>query len=96
MVVEHAAWYLHFTFPGVGLLDKPSGNNCKGYATDVLIAQGHIVDILQDAGGLNNPLWDPEEVPADLSRWRPPYDPTTAMSAVTRVADTTATQKKKK
>lgn len=86
MIVEHAAWWLHFTFPGVGLLDKPGGNNCRSYATDVLIAQGHIVDILGDAGGLNNPSWNPEDVPADLTRWRPPYDPTTVTSAVMATA----------
>jgi hypothetical protein len=98
-IVEHAAWYLHFTFPGVGLLDKPGGNNCRSYATDVLIAQGHIVDILTDAGNINGPTWAPEDVPADMTRWRPPYDPTTVTSAVMSTAsemDEAAKSAKKK
>lgn len=41
-----------------GLLSKPGGNNCNGYAVDIVCyADGHIYDILQDGGGLNNPTW---------------------------------------
>lgn len=56
---------------GAGLLSKPSGNNCEGYAVDIIAyADGRIVDILIDSGGANEPNWAPGE-PVDPSRWVP-------------------------
>jgi len=56
---------------GAGLLSKPSGNNCDGFAVDIIAyADGRIFDILIDSGGANEPTWDAKgEV--DPSRWVP-------------------------
>lgn len=49
--------------PTVGLLDKPTGNNCGGYAVDVIcFNDGLIYDILYDAGGGVDP-------PANGEQW---------------------------
>jgi hypothetical protein len=59
-----------------GLLDKPGGANCQGYATDIIAYRsGVIVDIL-GAGpdGPNTAHWIPLS-PVDPSRWRPPLEP---------------------
>lgn len=56
---------------GAGLLSKPSGNNCEGYAVDIIAySDGRIFDILIDGGGANGPTWDAKE-PVDPSRWVP-------------------------
>ncbi len=64
---------------GFGLLSKPSGNNCDGCATDIVMplgGSGSIVDILGDGGGANTPLWQvSEDGEADLSRWKAPTKP---------------------
>jgi hypothetical protein len=78
-IVEHAVWYMGQTDPTVGLLDKPDGNMCRGYATDIVMFRnqlGAIVDVLGDGGNANNPQWNvssPGEV--ELDRWRPPVQP---------------------
>ena len=74
-IVKHVAWGLR-SF-GVGLLSKPGGNNCEGYSTDYLVLyNGDGIDILGDAGGLNNPTWQvkPGEF-ANQDRWRKPLEP---------------------
>ncbi len=44
---------------GGGYLSKPSGNNCNGYATDIIAyPNGEHYDILGDGGGANNPQWN--------------------------------------
>jgi hypothetical protein len=58
-----------------GLLDKPTGANCRGYATDIVAYRnGVIVDIL-GAGpeGPNSPHWMTLS-PVDPARWRPPIN----------------------
>ncbi len=49
---------------GLGVLSKPSGNNCESCAVDqVMTREGAIRDILGDAGGANTPTWgDAEQV----------------------------------
>ena len=48
-ITKRVAWRLRAT--GAGLLSKPSGNQCDGYAVDIIAyADGRIVDILTDAG----------------------------------------------
>lgn len=74
-ITKHVAWELRAT--GAGLLSKPAGNNCDGYAVDIIAySDGRIRDILGDGGGANNPQW-PEDglevVSAD--RYRPAIDP---------------------
>src|SRR5678810_711256 len=51
-ITKMAAWGLRGT--GAGLLSKPSGNNCDGYATDIICyPDGRIIDILGDGGNAN-------------------------------------------
>jgi hypothetical protein len=74
-VVANVAYGLRFV--GYGLLEKASGNQCQGYATDVIVAPNRIdiVDVLSDSGGQNIPSWHvkPNEVTND--RWRAPIMP---------------------
>lgn len=79
-IVEHAVWWLSMAGDSAaGLLDKPDGNMCRGYATDIVMFRnqlGAIVDVLGDGGNANNPQWNvssPGEV--ELDRWRPPVAP---------------------
>jgi len=76
-ITKNVAWGLRAW--GYGLLEKSGGNNCEGYATDIVMpagGSGVIVDILGDGGGNNTPQWGtsaPGEV--DPGRWRPPFQP---------------------
>lgn len=73
-ITKRVAWLLQGE--GVGLLSKPAGNNCEGYAVDYLVYQDGIgVDILQDAGGQNGATWQADFDAALLGRWRAPVDP---------------------
>ena len=72
-ITKRVAWGLRAT--GAGLLSKPSGNNCDGFAVDIVaFPTGMIVDILGDAGNGNTPLWNTGE-PVDAARYRPAVDP---------------------
>lgn len=76
-ITKRVAWALRSQ--GVGLLDKPGGNNCQGYSVDYLVfpdMSGR--DILGDGGGENIPQWsgDPNEPPGTFAgRWRAAFDP---------------------
>jgi hypothetical protein len=89
-IVEHAVWWLAPTNPTVGLLDKPDGNQCRSYATDIIFfrdQRGAIVDVLGDGGNANNPQWNvssPGE--AELDRWRPPVVPASKSAQAASVA----------
>lgn len=76
LITKHVAWGLRDR--GFGLLSKPAGNNCDGYAVDIVMRRqdkGAIIDILGDAGNANVPIWnDPADV-VDPARWRPPVQP---------------------
>lgn len=56
-----------------GLLDKPSGNNCQGFAVDIIAyPSGAIVDILgSGSDGPNTPHWL-VQAPVDPARYRAP------------------------
>src|SRR2546425_694681 len=57
-ITRLAVWQMRGS--GAGLLTKPTGNNCEGYAVDILMyPNGNIVDIIADAGGANIPAWQP-------------------------------------
>lgn len=74
-ITKRVAWRLRAE--GVGLLSKPSGENCTGYAVGFIVypnAAGY--DILGDAGGDNGPQWSgPDLDPGLIGRWREPVDP---------------------
>lgn len=72
-ITKLATYRLKDVDPQVGLLLKPSGNNCGGYATAIInFLGGRIVDILADDGGANTPQWAVlnESRPAD--QWAAP------------------------
>jgi hypothetical protein len=72
-ITKRVAWGLRAT--GAGLLSKPGGNNCEGFAVDIIcFPSGAIVDILGDAGGSNTPGWNEGEQ-IDPSRFRPAVNP---------------------
>jgi len=74
-ITKRVAWGLRGH--GYGLLSKPSGNNCDGYATDIVMrndGSGDIVDVLGDGGNGNRPLWGISDT-VEPSRWRPPVQP---------------------
>jgi len=81
-IVKVVAWGLRTS--GYGLLSKPGGNNCKppgsqeAFATDVVVCPNRtdIVDLLQDGGGANNPIWLLRQNEVDPARWRAPVEPT--------------------
>jgi hypothetical protein len=74
-ITARVAWGLRGA--GIGLLSKPGGNQCNGFATDVLVLPNHtdIVDILSDGGGQNVPSWYIREHEVDPDRWRAPVAP---------------------
>jgi len=55
-----------------GLLDKPTGNNCKDFAVDIIAyPDGTIVDILGSGReGPNTPQWLVNPNKVDPTRWR--------------------------
>lgn len=75
-ICKRVAWALRAD--GAGLLAKPSGNNCEGYATDVICyPDGRTFDILIDGGGQNGPTWEQHHPhdPSVAARYRPAFDP---------------------
>jgi hypothetical protein len=73
-ITQRVAWALRAD--GAGLLDKPGGNNCLGFATDyVVFRNGPAFDILGDGGGANVPQWNQDDDRALLPRWRAPIAP---------------------
>lgn len=71
-IVKLAAWRMG---EDAGLLSKPSGNNCEGYSTDIIVyPDGRIYDVIIDGGGRNGPTWGDAGV-VDPARYRPAVDP---------------------
>lgn len=72
-IVELAAWRLRDE--GAGLLDKPGGNNCQGFATDIIAyPDGEIYDVLVGAGDTNGASWQGPDM-VDPSRYRAAHLP---------------------
>jgi hypothetical protein len=85
-ITRRVAWALRAE--GAGLLSKPAGNNCEGFATDIICyPDGRIFDILINGGGDeapdgsgpiagtgNLPAWQ-TIAPVEASRYRPAVDP---------------------
>jgi hypothetical protein len=79
-ITRRVAWQLRGE--GAGLLAKPYGNNCEGFAVEIIVyPDGRHYDILVDAGGSNGPTWRDAGV-IDPSRWRAPVDPDPAPPVV--------------
>lgn len=75
-ITKHVSYGLSLTSPAYGLLSKPSGNNCQGYATDIVMrSDGQGYDILGDGGGTNNPQWGETDVDDGVGRFRPAIRP---------------------
>jgi hypothetical protein len=60
-----------------GILEKHSGNNCRGYSVDVVVFKnGEWYDCLINAETENTPAWQSNPEPIDdISRWSDPEDP---------------------
>lgn len=72
-ITDRVAWELRSE--GAGILSKPTGNNCQGFSTDVIVYKdGRILDVVGDSGCKNNPLWN-SGVSVDPNRWREPINP---------------------
>ena len=73
-ITKRVAWGLRAN--GAGLLSKPGGNNCEGFAVDIVcFRDGRAFDILSDAGGTNGPGWSATDVDDLAGRWRSPVSP---------------------
>ena len=72
-ITKRVAWGLRGN--GAGLLSKPGGNNCEGFAVDIVAFQDRAFDILSDGGGANGPSWNETGVDDLAGRWRPPVEP---------------------
>lgn len=69
-IVQRAVQYIQPSDPTAGFLAKPDGNNCNGFATDIVCyADGVIYDVLIDGGGANTPQWSFHGT-VDPSRYR--------------------------
>lgn len=72
-ITKHVAWQLKGE--QAGLLVKTSGNNCQGFAVDIIMyPDGSIYDILTDSGASNGPSWNASD-PVDPSRYHAAIDP---------------------
>ena len=73
-ITKRVAWALRGE--NAGLFIKTSGNNCDGYATDIIAyPTGVIFDILGDGGGMNIPQWPSTGEQNDPARYHPAIDP---------------------
>jgi len=73
-ITKRVAWELRAQ--GAGLLQKSTGNNCVGYAVDIIAFQdGSYVDVLVDGGNANAPAWNVKPDRVDAARWRAAFDP---------------------
>lgn len=74
-IVELATWRMREE--QAGLLEKPGGNNCRGFAVDIVVyPDGEIYDVLIAQTVKNIPAWQvPGAGVVDPSRYRPAHDP---------------------
>lgn len=73
-ITSRVAWALRAE--GAGLLSKPIGTQCGGFAVDIIAYRdGSYVDCLIDAGGANTPAWQVKPDVFDAARWTAPSDP---------------------
>ena len=72
-ITQRVAWLCRGS--GAGLLAKSSGNQCQGYAVDIVAYPDRAYDVLSDAGGANTPQAALTGVDDLAARWRPPVEP---------------------
>lgn len=77
-IAKLTTWRLSSSYPQIGLLSKPSGNNCDGYAVDIItwrpeVGSGiiYVFNMLIDSEGAQTPTWD-YLGPEDEGRWSAP------------------------
>ena len=72
-IVKRVAWELRGE--GAGLLAKPGGNNCEGFAVDIICyPDGRIFDILANGGGDEDAAGNPIPGTGNVPTWNPPSD----------------------
>jgi hypothetical protein len=72
-IVKRVAWALRGE--GAGLLAKPGGNNCEGFAVDIICyPDGRIFDILANGGGDEDAAGNPIPGTGNRPTWNPPSD----------------------
>lgn len=72
-IVKRVAWELRGE--GAGLLAKPGGNNCEGFAVDIICyPDGRIFDILANGGGDEDAAGNPIPGTGNRPTWNPPSD----------------------
>lgn len=89
-ITRRVAWRLRGESAGV--LHKPTGNNCQGFAVDIIVfPDGTHFDILINAETENKPAWQlvkvagtEEPLKVDPGRWRAPTDPDPVPTSDTR------------
>lgn len=71
-ITKLVTWRLaNSTEPTIGILDKPTGNNCDGYSVDIACyPDGSIYDIIGSSGEDNTPQWNFAGC-VDPTRYRP-------------------------
>lgn len=74
LLTQRSGYYSNLRDSNIGVLEKTSGNNYKGYSTDILIHHdGTFWDIATDDGRQALPVnGGPQFDPALASRWRQP------------------------
>jgi hypothetical protein len=72
-ITKRVAWQLRAE--GAGVLTKPDGENCQGFAKDIVAyPDGRIFDMLIDGGGTNGPAWQ-DKGTVSPERYRRATDP---------------------
>lgn len=72
-ITDRVAWELRSE--GAGILSKPTGNNCQGFSTDIVVYKNGLhFDVVGAGGCQNNPLWNSAGL-VDPNRWREPINP---------------------
>jgi hypothetical protein len=73
-ITRRAAYYAYQRDTNVGILEKTTGNNARGYSVDIIIAKnGEFWDIVTDDGREARPInADAKSDPGLSNRWRQP------------------------
>jgi len=74
LITRRAGYYINLVDPTIGILEKKTGNNSKGYSVDLLIkTDGTFWDVVTDEGGNAKPINGDGKIGLDLiDKWREP------------------------